>query len=251
MTSNNCIQRPIRNCRKKWYIYFYTNNQKSCISLHDFNIKSPLSILGKLQYSSQVVIDKGIFNVFIHFPIKKTIEFQIKCLNTTKNKLVQLIQNIYRYIYDVEEVTATPTEYTYYKKCDKCHDIQSNFTKIDLKIPSKCVVCLNEMNHDVIMLKCKHVFHSKCILDWNVYGNGKTCPVCRKSMFTCQYCNGTQQIKKNGLSVVIPVEHREDPNVRNNTNGLFEIYKYDLEKLMLNSIYLDRTNSKIDINISV
>ena len=81
MTSNNCIQRPIRNCRKKWYIYFYTNNQKSCISLHDFNIKSPLSILGKLQYSSQVVIDKGIFNVFIHFPIKKTIEFQIKCLN--------------------------------------------------------------------------------------------------------------------------------------------------------------------------
>ena len=60
MISNNCIERPIRNCRKQWYIYFYTNNKKSRISLHNFDIKNPFSILGKLQYSSQVVVNKGI-----------------------------------------------------------------------------------------------------------------------------------------------------------------------------------------------
>ena len=167
MTLNNCIQRPIRNCRKQWYIHFYTNNQKSCISLYNFDIKNPFSILGKLQYSSQVVVDKGVFNVLIHFPIKKTMEFQIKCRNTTKNILVQLIQNIYRYIYDVEAVTATPTDYIYYKKCDECQDIHSSFTKVELKTSMKCVICLNEMNHDVIMLKCNHVFHSNCILDFS------------------------------------------------------------------------------------
>lgn len=252
MTQNNYIQRPIRNCRKQLYIYFYTNNKKSCISLYNFDIKNPFSILGKLQYSSQVVVDKGIFNVLIHFPIRKTVEFQIKCRNTTKNNLVQLIQNIYRYIYDIEEVTSTPTEYMYYEKCDKCQNIQSNFTKIDThNTCSNCVICLNGMNHDIIMLKCNHIFHSKCILDWNVYGNGKTCPICRKNIFTCQYCDGSQQIKKVGSSVVIPVEHREHPEVRNNTNGLFEIYQYDLEKLMLKSIYMDRKNSRIDINIGV
>ena len=254
MISNNCIERPIRNCRKQWYIYFYTNNKKSRISLHNFDIKNPFSILGKLQYSSQVVVNKGIFNVLIHFPIKKAIEFQIKCLNTTKNKLIQLIQNIYKYIYDIEEVTSTPIKYDFNKKCKNCNDIQYHFTKIDTSNNtnhSKCVICLNEMNNDVIMLKCNHMFHSKCILDWNVYGNGKTCPVCRKNIFTCEHCNGSQKIKKNRSSVIIPVEHRDNPNIRNDTNGLFEIYQYDLEKLMLKSIYMDRTNSKIDINICV
>ena len=254
MTLNNCIQRPIRNCRKQWYIHFYTNNQKSCISLYNFDIKNPFSILGKLQYSSQVVVDKGVFNVLIHFPIKKTMEFQIKCRNTTKNNIVQLIQNIYKYIYDIEYVTATPTEYVYYEKCKNCNDIQSNFTKINISNSincNKCVICLNEMNHDVIMLKCNHIFHSKCILDWNIYGNGKTCPVCRKNIFTCIYCNGSQQIKKIGSSVIIPIEHRENHDIRNDTNGLFEIYQYDFEKLVLKSIFMDRTNSRININICV
>ena len=70
-----------------------------------------------------------------------------------------------------------------YEKCDKCQDIQSNFTKIDThNTCNNCVICLNGMNHDIIMLKCDHIFHSKCILDWNVYGNGKTCPICRKNI---------------------------------------------------------------------
>ena len=87
MISNNYIQRPIRQCRKKWYINFYTNNKKTEIALYNFNINNPSTILGKLQFSKQIIINNGIFNILIHFPLKKSVEFQIKCKKITKKRV--------------------------------------------------------------------------------------------------------------------------------------------------------------------
>ena len=69
--------------------------------------------------------------------------------------------------------------------------------------------------------------------------------------FNCKICNGDQKIKKTGSSVVIPIEHREYEHIRNDTNGVFEIYNYDLERLILESIYVDRNTSKVNIHICV
>ena len=251
MKLNNYIQRPIRNCRKQWYIFFYTNNKNTQISLYNFNINNPLTINGKLQYASQVVINKGTFNILIHFPIRKSIEFQVKCEQITKKKIIHFIQKIYQYIYDIEEITATPNNYTYFEKCDNCLSINKYLTKIKINTDEKCVICLNKLNQDIIMLNCEHLFHYNCIIDWNIYGNGKRCPICRQNIFNCKLCNGKQKIKKNGSSVVIPIEHREDEYIRNDTNGVFEIYSYDLERLILKSIYVDKNDSKINIHICV
>lgn len=64
-------------------------------------------------------------------------------------------------------------------------------------------------------------------------------------------CNGAQQIKQSEYGVIIPKQYREDPNIRNRTNGLFEIYNYDLERLLLDFIYIDNKESNINIYVSV
>ncbi|MCL7044114.1 hypothetical protein MKW94_030640 [Papaver nudicaule] len=46
-----------------------------------------------------------------------------------------------------------------------------------------CAVCLDEIlagTHDVIIVRCDHAFHSKCLLPW--FNKVGTCPVCRRSM---------------------------------------------------------------------
>jgi len=254
MIKNKYIKRPIRSCRKKIYIEFYTENKKTKISLHNFNIKNPSTIIGKLQFSSQIIINNGIFNILFHFPLKKSIEFEIRCKNITKKKFVYFIKKIYQYIYDIEEITSTPIEYFYLDNCHECLSIDNylipniNFNEIE-----KCVICLNFFNNDNkgVILLCNHKFHYNCIIDWTVYGNGKTCPICRKHIFKCSFCNGTKVIKKRYYNKIIPIKHREDENIRNETNGIFEIYNYDFDKLLLDSIYIDKRNSKIDIYVTV
>ena len=123
---------------------------------------------------------------------------------------------------------------------------------INFNPQEKCVICLNTFNDNIIiMLLCKHKFHYNCIKQWSIYGNGKTCPICRTYIFQCSECNGTQLLEKINESKIIPIKHRENGNIRNETNGIFEIYDYDFEKLLLESIYIDKTNAKIDIYVSV
>ena len=45
----------------------------------------------------------------------------------------------------------------------------------------KCTVCLESVKEDesVIVLKCKHIFHEKCIKTWLTKCSNK-CPVCRE-----------------------------------------------------------------------
>lgn len=40
-----------------------------------------------------------------------------------------------------------------------------------------CVVCLNKVTRFDKRLKCKHLFHQRCILTW--YESSIECPVCR------------------------------------------------------------------------
>lgn len=46
---------------------------------------------------------------------------------------------------------------------------------------TKCPICIDEFMHEdkIIRLYCRHVFHSKCILDW--FSTNNTCPICRAS----------------------------------------------------------------------
>ena len=114
----------------------------------------------------------------------------------------------------------------------------------------RCSICFENIRFpQQAILKCQHGFHFSCLKEW--FKESQTCPICRQNISNCLKCNGTQQIKQYEYGVVIPKQYREDPNIRNHTNGLFEIYNYDLERLLLNSIYIDNKESNINIYVSV
>jgi len=73
-----------------------------------------------------------------------------------------------------------------------CKDIQSQLggykkIKIDddlIKCKSSCPICLDKFKDNEFKreLKCKHIYHKKCIDKWIKHKN--TCPICRKKCIT-------------------------------------------------------------------
>ena len=249
------ILRPFRKNRKKFYIYFYTNYKIDKISLYNYDIHNPQTISGPLQeYLHTILHNKGTANIVFSFPFKNIVKVQIIYnISINISQLIHIIQTIYKHIYDIEEISASPIQYNYFKKCNNCKNTIEYTSKYNYKENDTCTICLSNLSqeHKSVILNCGHYFHKNCLLQWFIYGNGKTCPICRQHISNCLKCNGTQQIQQSGYEVVIPKQHREDQNIRNHTNGLFEIYDYDLERLILDNIYIDNKDSNINIYVSV
>jgi hypothetical protein len=66
----------------------------------------------------------------------------------------------------------------------------------------------------------------------------------------CNKCEGRGLIYYQFTGVVIPLENRGTMLNRNCTNGIFGIYGYDLDDLLLNDMYYDRVKKKLFINIT-
>jgi len=48
--------------------------------------------------------------------------------------------------------------------------------------PEECSICLDKINDNISLLKCSHIFHTKCIEKWT----RDNCPICRKEI-TCTW----------------------------------------------------------------
>ena len=59
----------------------------------------------------------------------------------------------------------------------KCKRIAVHEGKCSVHLSQVCVVCHEETKRTDKKLKCKHIFHHKCILRW--YEESDECPVCR------------------------------------------------------------------------
>ena len=46
--------------------------------------------------------------------------------------------------------------------------------------PPDCSICTFEIKDKAIQLKCKHLFHKECVVEWLKIN--KICPVCRKDI---------------------------------------------------------------------
>ena len=52
----------------------------------------------------------------------------------------------------------------------------------------ECSICLELLKTDVGVLKCKHIFHYSCLLEWkrHLCGEPVLCPLCREpGKLTC------------------------------------------------------------------
>ena len=179
--------------------------------------------------------------------------------NFTLRDVIFLIQQIYKEIYNEEEKTADSQVFTIAQDCSCVHtiftrDVINQLETADVEDnDEKCCVCyLPYNNAECFKLKCHHIFHSNCITRWIDASQKKQCPLCRDEIYTCPMCNNSKKIEYNYEGTVLPYNFRTDLcNLRNTTNGIYEIYGWDYEDLMINKMTYNRILRRLHITMSV
>ena len=202
---------------------------------------------------NDIVIPDKRFRTIIHYPLSHYFEVIVSTdeYGFTLKKILNYIKNLYEYIYEEEERTATPQTYQLKKYCMSCgnKDLDKYAHNVVQENNSECSICYNDYHDDknAVKLKCDHIFHNSCIKTW--FENSGTCPICRSNVFECTNCNGNGIIYYQFVGIVIPIEERGININRNYTNGSFGIYNYDLEDLFIESLIYDRKKKNLHINI--
>lgn len=247
----------------------YSNKiKKTYIKLSVFDIDNPHGHKGPLyNYDEKVILDNS-FIVFIYYPLSHVLEVTITTPSSngfTLKELLYSISTLYKFIYSEEERTAIPQVYPLKKVCSCGNKNLSEYIeqvndKKDIKEDSCCICCseyqdlTNEPDSELIeknktvKLKCNHIFHNDCIRKW--LNKSCTCPICRSNIFECKNCDGSGIIYYNFTGIVIPPELRGNILNRNETYGIFGIHSYDLEDLIIESIYYDKIKKQLTMNIS-
>ncbi len=222
---------PIRFSKEKWRIPI-----SPPINIIDINNMEKLNNIKGIDdivlYSEKLIIN-------ICFPLTNyaTFELHIDTGHLTRRELLITIYDLYNQVYDMEEVTSTPTTYSLTPLCDSCYgckpyeDAAQTPGENPAQTPGeKCPICF-ELNNDIKLIRCQHTFHKTCIDKWLT--TNPTCPLCRTRVYPCSHEPSIY------TAVVIPREHRPDAH-RNTTDGLFGIYLYDLDNLVLEDIFFNK-----------
>ena len=273
---------PIRMTRSEWNIPIYWNHQCSlgcnildiviedddsvrivCADNSVCNHKGELerifpriispAIYDNLYDPDTVVIPDSQFNILIHFPLNNPIDIRITYPggNMTKKTLLNMIRTVYEDIYKEEEVTSTPHTYTIDHLCEKCQDkdISKNISKQNrFKNIEECCICNEKYtkNNRPVKIKCDHMFHEECIKTWSK--RSPTCPMCRTNVIDCRKCKGNGYITFDLYCTVIPPELRD---FRNQTDGVYGIYGFDMEDLIVRNMSYNRIKKRLYLDIGV
>jgi hypothetical protein len=239
------------------YVCPYNNKiNETTIPISLFDINDPKGSDGVLHGSETKVILDNEFFVSIYFPLSYVFEVLISTPSNngfTLKELIYSIKNLYEFIYQEEERTASTHVYQLKKFCTNCgnKDLTEYIEKvIDNNKNESCSICYCdyiENNEDSIKLKCNHIYHETCIKTW--LEKCGTCPICRYNVFECDNCDGTGIIYYSFTGIVIPIEHRNEILNRNRTDGIFGVYAYDLEDLLIESMSYDRNKKRLYLNI--
>jgi len=258
---------PIRFSKNKWRIPI--NPPIKIIDVEN------TGKLNEIQGIDDIVIYARQLIINICFPLTNyaIFELNVDTGHLTRRELLATIYDLYKQVYDIEEATATRLTYSLHGSCEICENSEP-YESIDISpgVPSdfpssekdsdfppsekasdfpssekasdfpssekasdfppseKCSICF-EVNNDV-KLRCGHPFHKTCIDQWLESSN--TCPLCRTDLYSCERCT-----QATFTATVIPPEHRAD-QYRNNTDGLFGIYMYDMEKLVIEDLFFNK-----------
>lgn len=232
----------------------YNKIEKTLLQISSFNPENGLFDENSTLYNLDMkVIPDNSFKLSLYYPLSYTFDIIIST-NThngfTLRELIKYIKTLYEFIYEEEERTSTPQIFTLKKYCISCGN--KDFTKYIENISSPegdCCICYNEYKNEleVAKLKCNHIFHNDCIKKW--FMNNGTCPFCRCNVFECTNCDGTGIIYYQFTGNVIPIQERGINLYRNLSNGIFGIYNYDLDDLLIKSLTYDRRKKQLYIDI--
>ena len=227
---------------------FSNKLRKTYIRLHSYN-----ELLPYIYEPNNIVIPDTMCNLELTFPLTHPIQVKLYSDNGfTLQKLLYSIHTLYKFIYEEEEKTSTQRMYKVKDNCVECSNYEINdFVSFIFPPKTECCICFDTYRVDgsvkVIQLGCNHVFHTECIMNWCTEKN--TCPLCRKDIIKCETCKGTRFIYYDYVGAVIPIYMRGFILNRNNTDGMFGIYFYDFEDLLIKSMNYNRINKILKIKI--
>ena len=220
------------------------------VNIFSFNENNPCTIYGELLFEHNIVVPDPEIYINLEFPLKKSKKILVKNEGGfSLTDIISKIKQIYIWAYQEEEKTSSIKTHVIMNQCDCEINYKSNVKKTLVKnsIPSTCPICLEGLSDTIT--KCNHSFHTKCIDEW-IENDKDTCPICRSKLFTCKECKDGMIYKKY-TGKVIPKSERGIDYSRNETDGIFNIYGYDIDQLYLRSmtyhsvsknLYLDMTS---------
>lgn len=217
--------------------------EKAYIKISDYH--DSITTQGKIYDSDMKVINDNSIQIYINFPISKKVKFIIPSVNGfTINDILISIKYIYKYIYDIEEATASKKTFSLQSNCYEC-------PLLDLKeIPNinneDCCICY-EQNDNIVKLNCNHIYDKKCIEKWKDISN--SCPICRNKIYNCIECNGTGIKTYNIESAAIPIQLRDESRIRNTTDGIYGIHTFYFEDLIIEELIYNRINNILHIKL--
>lgn len=103
------------------------------------------------------------------------------------NDVLGLMNHFYTDIEETIMEQVLEESLTHYKTSERKPDVRLKINKEKYKDVKRqdekhCTICMDDYNDDsnVSILKCSHIFHSKCISEWGMYK--AECPVCRDNI---------------------------------------------------------------------
>lgn len=160
-----------------------------------------------------------------------------------------MIRSIYEDIYNEEELTSTPHTYNIRMECSECYnkDITNDIKTISkFKDVDECCICNEKYSSgkNQVTLNCNHIFYKDCITTW--LNKSTTCPICRKGVINCDKCSGKGYITFDMYCAVIPPELRTFKNL---TDGLYGIYDFDVEDLIVRDIVYNGVQKRLYLDV--
>lgn len=260
---------PIRLTRNIWNIPLYTlekdeNNRykinKAEIHIFSYDYMNPRGLMGELCNYDKIVIPDKMIDIVISFPLSKYVNMRVvsDTDNFSLKSILEYIKLCYIQIYNKEWSTSSVRTFILNGRCVFCEpelikrDLEGS--EIDNELFNCSICCEGGGGVDKTLsykLRCNHIFHKDCINTW-IDGDNNTCPNCRAVIKHCHICENTGVMQYIYRGVVVPYELRDiSQPYRNNTDGKYGIYLYDLEELFLNCMTYDRIEKKLYLKVTI
>lgn len=224
----------------------------SYIDFSSFDINIPKTIDGELLYENNIVIPDNKIYIMFDFPLKNPKKIVVKSNNILGFSLLELlnkIKNVYKWIYTEEEKTCSIKNHLIKKYCECNNTNNYDYIKDDKDDKDEnCGICLENISN-ISKTECNHFFHKECLLKWIKVGKN-SCPICRSTLYKCKKCiNGITYLYYKGK--VVPKDVRGIDINRNETDGIFNIYDYDMEDILLEDMYYNKKTKILKLNVFV
>lgn len=202
---------------------------------------------------NEIVITDTTYDLEISYPLKNSVNFVFNSpTGFTRLDLIKNIIESYRYIYKMEEETASENTYCIEKKCTGCQETviePTTYTVVEQDL--ECAICLDTMSVGTVCSKlvCKHMYHQDCIKTW--FDKNAVCPLCKKSHIDIDSCGKCDSgvIKSEFKCKVLPVSMRRGLINRPETNGIYGIWGHDIGDLVIEGMYYDKESKKFTMSI--